>query len=157
MNYRQGASAFIINDKKEFLMVLAAKKDSTEPDYWKIPAGGVEGNEDLETALKREMLEEIGILENDLEVLAKSKHTDKFTWPKEISQRKQKETGVWYDGQERCIFICKLKTADYKFKLQEEEIADVKWFNKEDYEKHLLFPSQVELMKKVIEEFKDYF
>ncbi|MFA5745545.1 MAG: NUDIX hydrolase [archaeon] len=157
MNYRQGASAFIINDKKEFLMVLGVKKDRSEPDYWKIPAGGVEGNEDFETALKREMLEEIGITELDYDIIGKSKYTDKFTWPKEVSQKKFEKKGVWYDGQERVIFVLKLKNPNQEFKLQVEEVAGIKWFNKNNFESIILFPIQIEFMKKVIEEFKEYF
>jgi len=157
MNYRQGTSAFIINDKKEFLMVLGVKKDPLEPDYWKIPAGGIEKDEDQLTALKREMLEEIGITQNNYEIIGKSKYTDKFNWPKEVSERKEKETGVWYDGQERAIFILKLKNPNQEFKLQEEEVAGIKWFDKDNFEKELLFPIQVEFMKNVIEEFKEYF
>jgi len=157
MNYRHGVSAFILNDKKEFVMVLAAKNDSTDPDYWKIPAGGVEKDENAVTALKRELFEEIGITGNDYEIIGKSKYTDKFTWPKETSQKKFEEIGIWYDGQEREIFICKLHNSDFKFKLQEEEVADIKWFNKNNYEPIILFSTQVEFMQKVITEFKEYF
>ncbi|HOW29316.1 MAG TPA: NUDIX hydrolase [archaeon] len=157
MNYRHGVSAFILNDKKEFVMVLGLKKNLNDPDYWKIPAGGVEKDEDSITALKRELFEEIGITENDYEIIGRSKYTDKFTWPKETSQRKFEKKSIWYDGQEREIFICKLHDSNFKFKLQEEEVAGIKWFNKNNYEPIILFPIQVEVMQKVIEEFKEYF
>lgn len=157
MNYRKGASAFIINDKKEFLMVLAVKKNFNDPDYWKIPAGGIEKNETQEEGLYRELNEELGINKDDIELISLSKYTDKFNWPKNLSAEKFKRTGIWYDGQERCIFICKLTNPDFRFKLQEEEIADIKWFNKNNYKPIILFPIQVEFMEKVIEEFKEYF
>ncbi len=157
MNYRKGASAFIINNKKEFLMALAVKKNPTDPDYWKIPAGGIEENETQEEGLYREMNEELGLERSDFTIIAKSKFVDKYTWPKEVSERKFKKTGIWYDGQERCVFICKLTNPNFKFKLQEEEVADVKWFNKNNYKPIILFPIQVEFMQNVIAEFKEYF
>lgn len=157
MNYRKGVSAFIINENKEFLMVLATKEDPSEPDYWKIPAGGVENNEDLITTLKRELNEELGIDPNTIEILGKSKYIDKYDWPKYMSEKKFKETKIWFDGQERHIFIVKITTKNYKFKLQPEEISDIKWFNKENFKDWLLFKDQEETMLKVIEEFKDLF
>lgn len=153
MNYRSAVSAFIINDKKEFIFVKGVSNRS----YWKIPAGGVERDEDLKQALLREINEELGILESDLEVLAKSKHTEKFDWPKELSEEKFEKKGIWYDGQERTIFICKLKNQDIKLKLQEEEISEFLWVNKDNYEKYITIENQLETMKKVIEEFKKYF
>jgi putative (di)nucleoside polyphosphate hydrolase len=155
MNYRKGVAAFIINEKKEFLIVLATKEDVSEPDYWKIPAGGVEDKEDLITALKRELNEELGVDTNSIEILGKSKYLDKYLWPKYISDKKFKETKIWYDGQEREIFLVKIK--NYNFKLQPEEICDIKWVNKDNFGSWLLFKDQEETMLKVIEEFKDLF
>jgi putative (di)nucleoside polyphosphate hydrolase len=157
MNYRIGVSAFIINENKEFLLVLATKEDPLEPDLWKIPAGGVEENEDSITALKRELNEELGIDPNSLEIVGKSKYIDKYNWPKETSEKKYKKTNIWYDGQEKEIFLTKIITKNYNFKLQLEEICDVRWVNKEDFKYLLLFKDQEEIMQKIIEEFKDFF
>jgi 8-oxo-dGTP pyrophosphatase MutT (NUDIX family) len=157
MNYRKGVSAFIINENKEFLMVLSTKENPSEPDVWKIPAGGVEENEDSKTALKRELNEELGIDPNSLEILEKSKYIDKFNWPKETSEKKYKKTNIWYDGQEREIFLAKIVSKNYNFKLQLEEICDVRWVTKDNFKYLLLFKDQEETMQKVIEEFKDFF
>lgn len=155
MNYRKGVAAFIINEKKEFLIVLATKEDVSEPDYWKIPAGGVEDKEDLIKALKRELNEELGVDTNSIEIIGKSKYLDKYLWPKYISDKKFKETKIWYDGQEREIFLVKIK--NYNFKLQPEEICDIKWVNKDNFGSWLLFKDQEETMLKVMKEFKDLF
>lgn len=155
MNYRKGVSAFIINEKKEFLLVLATKENVSDPDYWKIPAGGIEDKEDQITALKRELNEELGIDPNSIEIIGKSKYLDKYLWSKYTSEKKFKETNIWYDGQEREIFLVKIK--NYNFKLQPEEICDIKWVNKDNFSHWLLFKDQEEIIKKVIEEFNDFF
>ena len=153
MNYRQAVSAFILNDKKEFVLVSGI----SDRTYWKILAGGIEGNETQEDALYREMNEELGLEKSDFEIIAKSRFVDKFNWPKEVSEEKFQKKGIWYDGQERAIFLCKLTNSNFKFKLQEEEISGFLWVNKNNYEKYMMFPIQIEFMKNVIEEFKEYF
>jgi 8-oxo-dGTP pyrophosphatase MutT (NUDIX family) len=153
MNYRQGISAFIINDKKEFILVCGV----SDRTYWKIPAGGIEGNETQEEGLYREMNEELGLEKSDFAIITKSKFVDRFNWPKDLCEEKFKKNGYWLDGQERAIFICQLTNPSFKLKLQKEEVSDAKWFNKENYEKFISIPNQLETMKKVIEEFKEYF
>jgi putative (di)nucleoside polyphosphate hydrolase len=157
MVYRKGVAAFILNNKKEFLMVLGAKKNNLEIDYWKIPAGGVKKNETSENGLKRELFEELGLEEKEYEIISKSKYKDKFDWSKKVSQRKYEQTGVFYNGQERDIFILKLKTDNFKFKLQKEEITAAKWFTKDNFKKYINIDNQKKTMQKIINEFKDYF
>ncbi len=157
MKYRQGVSAFILNDNKEFLMVLGIKKVFNKLDYWKIPAGGIEENETHIGALKRELFEELGLKENDYVVIGKSNYKDKFSWRKELYEKPYQKRGVWYSGKEIVIFVLKLKNSNFNFKLQVEEVAKVKWFNKENYLKSIYTFNQLDSMKKVIEEFKDYF
>lgn len=153
MNYRQGVSAFILNDKKEFVLVNGV----SDRTYWKIPAGGIERGETAEEALYRELNEELGLKKSDFEVLAKSRFVDRFNWPKEICEEKFKKNGIWYDGQERAIFVCKLTNLSFKLKLQEEEISDFKLVDKNNFEEYIIFPTQINVMKNVIEEFKEYF
>lgn len=157
MVYRKGVSAFIINNKKEFLMVCNVKETSNEIDYWKIPAGGVENNESLEEALKREIEEEINLKPTDYKIIAKSKYLDKFEWPKEVLENKFKKKGIWYDGQERVIYLLKLINNKPKFKLQKKEVSSIKWFNKNNFKEYLYIERQKILMGKIIEEFKEYF
>ncbi len=47
----------VIRDGK----LLLIQRFKTGDEYWVLPGGGVEDDEDLETALKREMLEETGL------------------------------------------------------------------------------------------------
>lgn len=45
-------------------------------DYYKLPGGGVDENEDLETALKRELIEEVGA--NLVEVMSEIGQVDEY-------------------------------------------------------------------------------
>lgn len=63
--FRAGAGSVIINDKG---LVLAMERADL-PGAWQLPQGGIEADEEpLQTAL-REIFEETGIPENDLEFL----------------------------------------------------------------------------------------
>ena len=50
----------IRNDSKD-VFIAKRKKNQFMPGFWELPGGKVENNEDLSSALKRELFEEIGI------------------------------------------------------------------------------------------------
>lgn len=52
---RRAARAVVMDDNGRILMIYVTKYD-----YYKCPGGGVQDNEDIRTALTREMLEEAG-------------------------------------------------------------------------------------------------
>ncbi len=74
-----------------------------------------------------------------------------------MCEERYQKNGIWYDGKEIIIFILKLKNSNFKFKLQKTEVIGIKWFNKKNYSKSIFTSSQLDNMKKVIEEFKEYF
>ena len=59
-NTRIAVKAFIINNGK-LLILKRADNDVHKPGIWEIPGGRIENNEDLITALKREVKEETGL------------------------------------------------------------------------------------------------
>ena len=56
-----GVGAFVINDKKEVLMVLEKYSPVNINQFWKLPGGTVDMSEDLKVAVEREVLEETNI------------------------------------------------------------------------------------------------
>lgn len=59
---RQIASALLVSsDNRLFMGMKDPKKGGVYSDCWHIPGGGTEEGEDLESALKREIFEEVGI------------------------------------------------------------------------------------------------
>jgi len=61
---RSAARAVVFDADKKVALLHATKKS-----YHKLPGGGIEEGEDMETALKRELLEEIGCKANNLQEL----------------------------------------------------------------------------------------
>ena len=56
-----GVGACILNEAGEVLLAQRGPLAKNERGTWEIPGGGVEFGETLEVALKREILEEIGV------------------------------------------------------------------------------------------------
>ena len=56
-SYRKCVGIMIINDQKK---ILVGRRLDHPSGFWQMPQGGVDGNENPETAVWREMLEEIG-------------------------------------------------------------------------------------------------
>ncbi len=55
-------SAIIVNDKGEILITQRSLSEDVFPGYWGIPGGTLDKEDkDLETSLKRELMEEVGI------------------------------------------------------------------------------------------------
>lgn len=53
--------AFIVNDKREILLLKRSQNAKNEKGKWEAPGGAVEFGETLEQAVRREMKEELGI------------------------------------------------------------------------------------------------
>jgi ADP-ribose pyrophosphatase YjhB (NUDIX family) len=70
---RNRVSAIIVKDNE--ILLIHRLRDGQE--YWSIPGGGIEENEDIETALNREVLEETGlrVINFDLAFKVNENHT----------------------------------------------------------------------------------
>jgi len=64
--FRKGVSVLIVNKKNEFLLV---NLESFEDKYFSILGGGVKQGETLEKAVYREVYEELGIRQKDLQIV----------------------------------------------------------------------------------------
>ncbi len=145
--FRKGVSALIINEKNEFLLV---NLESFEDMYFAIPGGGVERGETLEKAVYREIYEELGIKQNDLQIVGQSDIPLRF----KFKVIKLNHDGVEYEGSERYFFGFKFIGGESGIKLQEGEIRFYKWVSYENLKDHLLFDNQlVETTEKILELF----
>lgn len=145
--FRKGVSALIINEKDEFLLV---NLESFEDKYFAVPGGGVEQGETLENAVYREIYEELGILQKDLQIIGQSDIPLRFKF-KEI---KLNRDGVEYHGSERYFFGFKFTGDNDDIKLQKGEIRLYKWVSFENLKDYLLFDDQLaETTDKILELF----
>jgi len=57
-----GVKAFVVFEGKILLILRDNVPTIPYPDFWNLPGGGVEKGEDFDTALRRELMEEIGMI-----------------------------------------------------------------------------------------------
>lgn len=121
--------AFIVNDGR-LLIVKRATNDRYMPGVWEIPGGKLDDGEDMETALLREVKEEVGL---SIEI------------NREISVREFRRS----DGPdiEMHIFLCNALSDIDKVKLSEEHSL-YKWIEIEKCKSELteFFHPEVDLL-----------
>ena len=61
------AKSFILNDKKELLLIKRSENDVHKPGAWEVPGGRLSHGEDFAIGLRRETREETGL---DIEVIS---------------------------------------------------------------------------------------
>lgn len=145
--YRKSIAAFIINDKKEFLLVnLTGFKESC----FAIPGGGLEINETLKEAAYREIKEELNIGKELLEFITSSDIPVRFNF----KEKKTFPDGNTYDGQERNFFAFNFLGNDADIKIEEKEIRKYLWCKYEDMKNYLFFDDQLKDVQDKIKEMK---
>lgn len=72
---RVGCGALIINENNEALLLKRGSKTRNQAGMWSKPGGGVEFGESVEDAIKREILEELGI---ELELVCYLSYTEQI-------------------------------------------------------------------------------
>lgn len=113
--HRVGIGAFVLNDKKEVLVVQEKSGSFRGTGVWKFPTGVVDEGEDICKAAEREVREETGIDTEFVEVLA------------------FRQTHQVFFGKSDLFFVCMLKPLTFEISKQELEIEDAQWMKLEDY------------------------
>ena len=93
--YRLNVAIVVVNARGQ---ILACER-SDVAGAWQIPQGGVEKNEELEAAARRELYEEIGV--KQIEVIGQLPEPIRYEWPPELYRR-------GYCGQEQHYFLVRL-------------------------------------------------
>lgn len=107
-------AVFFINDKREVLLQKRSANKRFDPNKWALCAGHVDAYESLEDAAIREVKEELGIdiSKNDLHKYVAKEIT--------LSNINSHVTYFYY---------VKTNRKESEFKIQYEELSEVKWFN----------------------------
>jgi putative (di)nucleoside polyphosphate hydrolase len=122
---RSGVGIVLLNKKNK---IFVAKRIDNPKNYWQMPQGGVDNNEDYLTAALRELEEETSIKSVEL-----VKEIDEFTTyelPKNLLGI------IWkgkYKGQKQKWFIMKFtgKDEEINLKTKNPEFLEWKWVNPE--------------------------
>ncbi len=102
MRYRPNVAA-LITDRSGRLLIC---ERWNLPGAWQFPQGGADPGESLREALVREVREEVGLLEEDYDVL-EMRGGYRYDYPPAVRARKLRKHGS--RGQEQTYFRCRLK------------------------------------------------
>lgn len=120
--FRAGTAAIIINSNGE---VLAFKR-TDEDDGWQLPQGGLNTGEEAYDGMLREVFEETGLLEEDLELVAEYPAWLAYEFPKKYRLRK------FHRGQTHKWYLLRIKIEYSDLILQratDEEFDDWQWMS----------------------------
>ena len=142
MNFRKGIGAIVL-DKKGNIIVF---QRNDYKDNWQGPEGGIDENETVIDALKRELWEEIGLSSEKYEILKETKDFIRYKFEK---------PSMGFDGQDKKFFLIKLiSEPNFKFDNKEDEIEFSNFKIIEAKEMIKLAPTfKKEVYLKVLEEF----
>ncbi|XP_043692608.1 nudix hydrolase 2-like isoform X3 [Telopea speciosissima] len=114
-SHRVGVGAFVINDKREMLVLQEKSGKLRGSGVWKFPTGVVDEGEDICKAVVREVKEETGIDAEFVEVLAfRQSHQSFF-------------------GKSDLFFVCMMRPLSFDIQKQEVEIEAAQWMPIEEY------------------------
>ena len=151
---RSNVAAVVINSGSQILIcqrdpknhhvdIIHTVESLSSQNYWQFPQGGIDGNEDLVEAAKREALEETGL--KNLELIKVSPHTNTYIWNNALrhfwkNRRHQNR------GQTQNIVYFKHNGDDDDVKIDNDEFINYRWINIQDLEK-FVHPERLSLIK----------
>ena len=118
--YRPNVAMVVLNSKNK---VLICRRTNTKT--WQFPQGGVDNNENLEKAMYRELLEEVGLRKDDVQYIGESDDTIIYDIPKTI---RSEVLGGKFKGQEQKWFLLRIKNDDHEIRLDYEAFPEFDTF-----------------------------
>ena len=150
-DFRKGIGVFLINTNNQ---LWVGKRIDFKNDYWQMPQGGIDNNENPRQAMIRELSEEVGIKKN-YEILMEREGWLSYSLPSSLKKI------VWdgrYVGQIQKWFACKFFGEDKEFDLEthKPEFKEWKWIRPEDAVK-LVVPFKKKLYIDVLKGFENLY
>jgi putative (di)nucleoside polyphosphate hydrolase len=144
--YRNGVGIMIFNDQKK---IFVGKRIDNQ-EAWQMPQGGVDRDEDFETAAKRELFEETGI--QSIRIVQSSKQEFIYDLPNHLLGK------IWkgkYKGQKQKWFLMKFLGPDSEININQKypEFNEWKWVDLDELPR-LIVPFKKKLYESIIKEFR---
>ncbi|WOL19189.1 nudix hydrolase 2 isoform X1 [Canna indica] len=114
-SHRVGVGAFVMNDKREVLVVQEKSGMHRGSGLWKFPTGVVDQAEDIHAGAIREVKEETGVDTEFIEVLA------------------FRQSHMAFFEKSDLFFVCMLRPLTHDIHPQETEIEAAQWMPIEEY------------------------
>ncbi len=142
---RLGVGIALLNSKKE---VFVGKRIDNPSNYWQMPQGGIDENENFLDAAKRELQEETSI--KTVEVIKEIDEWLTYDLPENLLGK------IWkgkYKGQKQKWFIMKFigSNDEINIKTNSPEFLDWKWLPISDLPK-VAVNFKIDIYKKILEE-----
>ncbi|XP_020294816.1 nudix hydrolase 7 [Pseudomyrmex gracilis] len=113
-----GVGAFVFNEDTDEILVVKEKYAHKKANFWKLPGGYVEPGENIETAAKRELLEETGI-QADFKCLISFRHGHDF-----------------FFGCSDIYMIAYLTPRNLDIEECKREISECRWMKLSEFQQH---------------------
>ena len=125
--YRKNVGIILVNSGSELLICKRFKEQS-----WQFPQGGFKKNETAESAMYRELYEEVGLKKNDVLIIGKTKEWLKYELPKKYQRKTNNQLCI---GQKQIWFLLKLATDEAFINLnvsKKPEFDGWRWVSKQE-------------------------
>lgn len=120
--FRSNVGIVICNHKGQVFWAKRYRQNS-----WQYPQGGIDQGEDPEQAMFRELNEEVGLVDSDVEILGATKNWLKYKLPKRLVRRDSEPLCI---GQKQKWFLLRLKSQFEEINLTQSkypEFDDWRW------------------------------
>ena len=111
--YRKNVGIILCNSRNKLLICKRLGEES-----WQFPQGGFEKNENAESAMFRELFEEIGLKKNDISILGITKSWLKYDLPKKYQRKTNNRLCI---GQKQKWFLLRLISDDSNISFSNSE------------------------------------
>jgi putative (di)nucleoside polyphosphate hydrolase len=143
---RIGVGVILLNNENK--VFVGKRIDNQKGNYWQMPQGGIDKNENLLEAAKRELEEETGV--KTVKIIKELDNWLTYNLPNNLLGK------IWqgkYRGQKQKWFIMKFlgKIEEINIKTKHPEFLDWKWINPMDLPK-VAVDFKVNIYKKLKEE-----